>query len=64
MSNCIKDLYDNDLVKLCCRCGIVKVKTIFHKKLSSKDGLDPRCIPCMKKYYLDDRYEIITQQNE
>ena len=53
MSSCIEDLYDYDLVKKCCRCENILLKPNFHKKLSSKDGLDPRCIPCVKKYYLD-----------
>ena len=55
MSSCIKNLYDYDLVKKCCRCENISLKSNFHKKLSSKDGLHPRCFPCVKKYYLDNR---------
>ena len=55
MSSCIKDLYDYALAEKCCRCGIRTLKSNFHKKLSSKDRLDPRCIPCMMKYLLDNR---------
>ena len=31
MSSCIKDFYDFDLVKKCCRCGILSLKSIFIK---------------------------------
>ena len=55
MSSCIKELYDYGLVKKVCRCGIISLKSDFHKKLGSKDRLDPRCSPCMKKYYFDNR---------
>ena len=33
MSNCIKDLYEYDLVKKCSKCEIVKLKSNFHKKI-------------------------------
>ena len=39
MSGCIKDLYDYDPVKKCSRCGIVTLKSNFHKRTLSKDGL-------------------------
>ena len=58
MSSCFEFLYDYDLVKKCCICGIVKLKTDFYKKLDSKDGLDLRCIPCMKKNYLGNRHRV------
>ena len=31
MSNCIKDLYDYDSVKKCCRCKLICLKTLFLK---------------------------------
>ena len=55
MSGCIKDLYDYELVKKCCRCGIISLKSNFHEDKNRKDGLHPYCNPCMKKYYLDNR---------
>ena len=55
MSNSIEELYEYDLVKKCCRCKDILLKSNFHKKTSSKDGLDPRYNPCLEKYYLDDR---------
>ena len=39
MSNCIKEVYEYDLFEKCCRCGIVKLKSNFHKRTVSKDGL-------------------------
>ena len=39
MSSCNKVLYDYGLVKKCYRCGIVKLKSDFHKRTLSKDGL-------------------------
>ena len=32
MNNCIKDLYDYELVKKCYKCAIVKLKANFQKK--------------------------------
>ena len=32
MSNCIKDLFDYELIKKCSKCGIVSLKSNFHKK--------------------------------
>ena len=46
MSSCKKVLYDYDLVKKCCRCGIVKLKSGFHKRTLSKDGLCNQCKFC------------------
>ena len=37
MSNCIKDLYDYDLVKKCCMCKNISLKSNFNKKTISKD---------------------------
>ena len=42
MSNCIKELYEYDLVQKRCRCSNILFKSNFHKNLGSKDGLDPR----------------------
>ena len=39
MSNCLKELYDYELVKKCCICGFVKLKSNFHERALSKDGL-------------------------
>ena len=49
MSSYIEEFFDYDSVQKCCRCGSVKLKTHFYKKLGPKDGLDRRCTPCMKK---------------
>ena len=64
MSNCIKDLFDYDLVKKCCRCENILLKSNFYKKLSSKDGLDSRSIFCLKKYYLVNRDRLNTYQKK
>ena len=62
MSNCIKYLYDYILVKQCNRCKNILLKSTFDKKLSSKDGLDSRCISFLKKYYLDNRDRLNNYQ--
>ena len=38
MSNCIKDLYDYDLVKKCCRCKNILLKSNFNKNKTRRDG--------------------------
>ena len=49
MSNCIKDLFDYDLVKKCRRCEIILLKSNFRKNKNMKDGLQPHCISCVKQ---------------
>ena len=59
MSNCIKDLYDYDLVKKCSKCGNISLKNNFHKDKNREDGLQPYCESCKKeyrkKYYIEHR---------
>ena len=53
MSNCIKDLFDYDLVKKCCRCKIISLKSNFHKNKLTKDGYRSACKICEKNSYLN-----------
>ena len=46
MSNCI----DYDLVKKCSKCGIISLKSNFHKNKKSKDGLTSLCKVCKNEY--------------
>ena len=48
MSNCIKELYDYDLVKNCSKCGNISLKNNFHKNKNTKDGLNTHCIQYRK----------------
>ena len=51
MNNCIKKLYDYDLVKQCCVCKKVLFKSNFQKKnRKSKDGLRSQCKLCVNDY--------------
>ena len=65
---------DEDLKK-CSKCGFLSLKSNFHKRLKFSDGFYPQCKFCrknyynknllkIKKYYLENRYEIAAQQNE
>ena len=51
MSICIKDLFDYDLVKKCCRCKNILLKSNFHKDTNRKDGLHSQCKFCANDYY-------------
>ena len=59
MSNCIKDLYDYELIKKCSKCGIVSLKSNFHKNKTKSDGLQPYCKNCIiqkqKQYDIKNR---------
>ena len=60
MSNCINELYDYELVKKCCSCGNVKLKSIFYKIIKKKDGVNSMRKFCMKNYikeYMKNRIE-------
>ena len=54
MSNCIKDLYDYDLIKKCCRCKN-NLKSHFYKSKNMTDGLHPQCIFCSNIYHNENR---------
>ena len=66
MSSCIKDLFDYDLVKKCSKCGIVKLKSNFHKNNKSKDGLFSYCKYCViqkqRIYDSENRERIINRK--
>ena len=50
MSNCIKDLYDYELVKKRCRCKSICLKSNFYKNVNKRVGVDFMCKVCMNKY--------------
>ena len=50
MSNCMKDLYDYDLVKKCRVCKNISLKSNFNKNKKSNDGLQSQCKFCVKDY--------------
>ena len=68
MSNCIKDLYDYDLVKKCSKCGVISLKSSFHKNKKCSDGLVSQCKCCIiqKKriYERNNRNKIQTRMND
>ena len=64
MSNCIKYLYDYDLVKKCSKCGIIKLKSNFHKDKNRKDGLQAYCLSCRMHYYNENRDQIIEYKKK
>ena len=68
MSPCIKDLFDYGLVKKCCVCGIISLKSNFHKDKKSKDGLFHQCRSCVikkqKLYDSENRERIINGNKE
>ena len=64
MSNCIKDLYDYDLVKKCLKCGMISLKSNFHKNKNRNDGLQSRCKFCVNEYYLKNNEKIILKTRD
>ena len=62
MSNCIKDLFDYDLVSKCCRCKKILLKSNFHKNKSMSDRFEPQCKFCTKKYYVDNQDRLVSNQ--
>ena len=49
MSNCIKDLYDYDLVEKCSRCKNVLSKSNSHTDINRKNCVQRICIICIKE---------------
>ena len=66
MSNCIKDLFDYDLVKKCCRCKNILLKSTFNKNKTKKDGVQSICIICFKQYHnnREERRSILDKQRK
>ena len=66
MSSCIKELYDYDLIKQCCRCGILSLMCIFYKDKTKRNGYRPKCKICSKKYskkyYYDNQDRLLNKQ--
>ena len=50
MSNCIKDLFDYDLVKKCSKCKNNLLKSNFHRNKKMSDGFKPQCKICVNEY--------------
>ena len=62
MSNCIKDLYDYDLIK---KCGDISLKPNFHK--TKRDGLQSHCKSCViqkQRIYDSANRERINNRNK
>ena len=49
----MKDLYNYELVKQCCRCKLICLKSNFSKNIKKKDGVNSMCKICMNKYIKD-----------
>ena len=62
MSACIKDLYDYELVKKCCKCKNILLKSSFHKNKTMRVGFKPQCKFCTKKHFLDNQYRLVSNQ--
>ena len=64
MSNCIKDLYDYDLIKKCCRCKNILLKTNFNRNKTKRDVVQNIFIICFKDYYNNrkERRSILDKQ--
>ena len=50
--------------KKCSKCEMDCLKSNFHERLGSKDGLKSICKNCVKKYYLDDYDKIIQKTKD
>ena len=66
MSNCIKDLFDYNLVKKCRVCKNILLKSNFNKNTKSKVGLQSQCKFCLndynKNYYVANQDRILNKQ--
>ena len=50
------------MVKKCYSCGIVKLKSDFHKRTLSDDGLYNQCKVCWKEYFMNNSIKVIQKQ--
>ena len=50
----------NEILKKCCRCGNILLKSNFYKNKGKRDGINSICKLCMKNYikeYTKNRYK-------
>ena len=64
MSNCIKNLYDYDLIKKCSKCGNISLRSNFHKDKNREDGLQLQCKVCVNEYYLMNKDKLILKTRD
>ena len=50
MKKCVKDLYSYELVKQCCRCKTICLKSKFYNNIKKKSGVNSMCKICINKY--------------
>ena len=50
MKNCVKDLNSYELVKQCCRCISICLKSKFYNNIKKKYGVNSLCKIRMNKY--------------
>ena len=62
MSNCIKDLYEYELVKNCSKCGIISLKSNFHQNKTKRVGYRSECRLCSMEYYYNNRDRLLNKQ--
>ena len=48
--------------KRCCTCGEVKGVEAFSRNRSKKDGLQPRCKACERRYHEENRETVLERQ--
>ena len=53
MSTCNKEMMDYDLIKKCCRCKSICLKSNFYKIVNKEKGINSICKVCMKNYIKD-----------
>ena len=53
ISNCFNNFYDFGLVKECCKCKSIGLKSNFYKNRNKKDGLNFFCKKCTNNYVED-----------
>ena len=66
MSDCIKELYDYNLIKKCRVCKNFLLKSNFSKNTKSKDEVQSQCKFCLneynKNYYVANRDRLLNKQ--
>ena len=59
-----KEVVEQEGLKFCPRCGVVKDKSEFSKQASRPDGLSPFCEPCRLEYEAEYRKKRKAKKEE
>ena len=64
MSSCIKDLFEYDLVKICCKCEKICLKNKFYGNNKTREEYKLQWLSCGRNFDYENRERMIINQKK